>query len=63
MLAGGGQLDGVRILSSKTLAYMTENHLPEYVLASWPPVGMRVATGAAAADVDTPDCALESLGL
>ena len=60
MLAGGGQLDGVRILSSKTLAYMTENHLPEYVLAS---VGMWVATGAAAADVDTPDCALESLGL
>ena len=34
MLAGGGQLDGVRILSSKTLAYMTENHLPEYALAS-----------------------------
>ena len=29
MLAGGGQLDGVRILSSKTLAYMTQNHLPE----------------------------------
>lgn len=28
MLAGGGQLDGVRILSSKTLAYMTQNHLP-----------------------------------
>ncbi len=46
MLAGGGQLDGVRILSSKTLAYITENHLPEY-----------------AADVDMPDCVLESLGL
>ena len=39
MLAGGGQLDGVRILSSKTLAYMTENHLPEYV--PLPPIDMR----------------------
>jgi CubicO group peptidase (beta-lactamase class C family) len=29
MLSGGGQLDGVRILSSKTLAYMTQNHLPD----------------------------------
>ncbi len=28
MLAGRGELDGVRILSPKTLAYMTRNHLP-----------------------------------
>jgi hypothetical protein len=28
MLSGGGELDGVRILSSKTLAYVTHNHLP-----------------------------------
>jgi CubicO group peptidase (beta-lactamase class C family) len=28
MLAGGGQLDGVRLLSPRTLAFMTRNHLP-----------------------------------
>ena len=28
MLAGGGELDGVRLLSPRTLAYMTRNHLP-----------------------------------
>jgi CubicO group peptidase (beta-lactamase class C family) len=28
MLAGGGELDGVRILSPKTLEFMTMNHLP-----------------------------------
>ena len=28
MLLGGGQLDGVRILGPRTLAYMTSNHLP-----------------------------------
>jgi len=28
MLLGGGQLDGVRLLSPKTLALMTANHLP-----------------------------------
>ena len=27
-LLGGGELDGVRLLSSRTLAYMTRNHLP-----------------------------------
>ena len=29
MLAGGGEVDGVRILSRKTLALMTSNHLPD----------------------------------
>lgn len=29
MLLGGGRLDGVRILSRKTLELMTQNHLPE----------------------------------
>src|SRR5690606_24223636 len=29
MLANGGELDGVRILSPKTLEFMTMNHLPE----------------------------------
>ena len=28
MLLGGGELDGTRLLSPRTLAYMTENHLP-----------------------------------
>ena len=28
MLAGGGELDGVRILGSRTVAYMGRNHLP-----------------------------------
>jgi CubicO group peptidase (beta-lactamase class C family) len=28
MLVGGGALDGVRLLSPRTLAYMTKNHLP-----------------------------------
>lgn len=28
MLLGGGQLDGVRLLGSRTLAYMATNHLP-----------------------------------
>ncbi|MBA1147690.1 beta-lactamase family protein [Ectothiorhodospiraceae bacterium WFHF3C12] len=28
MLLGGGELDGVRLLSRKTVAYMTRNHLP-----------------------------------
>lgn len=28
MLLGGGQLDGVRVLSPRTLSYMTRNHLP-----------------------------------
>jgi CubicO group peptidase (beta-lactamase class C family) len=28
MLAAGGQLDGARVLSPRTLAYMTRNHLP-----------------------------------
>jgi CubicO group peptidase (beta-lactamase class C family) len=28
MLRGGGQLDGVRLLSSRTVAYMATNHLP-----------------------------------
>ncbi len=28
MLARGGELDGVRLLGSRTLAYMTRNHLP-----------------------------------
>ncbi len=28
MLARGGELDGVRLLSPRTLAYMTRNHLP-----------------------------------
>ena len=28
MLRGGGQVDGVRLLSPRTLAYMTRNHLP-----------------------------------
>jgi CubicO group peptidase (beta-lactamase class C family) len=28
MLLGGGQLDGVRLLGSRTVAYMTRNHLP-----------------------------------
>ncbi len=28
MLAGGGELDGTRILSPRTLRYMTRNHLP-----------------------------------
>jgi CubicO group peptidase (beta-lactamase class C family) len=28
MLLGGGQLDGVRLLSDRTLRYMTQNHLP-----------------------------------
>jgi len=28
MLLRGGELDGVRLLGSRTLAYMTENHLP-----------------------------------
>lgn len=28
MLVGGGELDGVRILGPRTLAYMTRNHLP-----------------------------------
>ena len=29
-LSGGGELDGVRVLSSKTLAYMTQNHLKDH---------------------------------
>ncbi|HJM88129.1 MAG TPA: serine hydrolase domain-containing protein [Dehalococcoidia bacterium] len=29
MLAAGGELDGTRILGSRTLAYMATNHLPE----------------------------------
>ena len=29
MLAGGGELNGVRILSPKTLEFMTMNHLPD----------------------------------
>ncbi len=29
MLLGEGQLDGVRLLGSRTLAYMTTNHLPD----------------------------------
>ena len=28
MLAGGGSLDGVRVLGSRTLRYATRNHLP-----------------------------------
>ena len=28
MLARGGELDGVRLLSPRTLAFMTRNHLP-----------------------------------
>jgi CubicO group peptidase (beta-lactamase class C family) len=28
MLRGGGQIDGVRLLSPRTVAYMTSNHLP-----------------------------------
>jgi len=28
MLAGGGELDGVRLLGTRTLRYMTANHLP-----------------------------------
>jgi CubicO group peptidase (beta-lactamase class C family) len=28
MLVGGGELDGVRLLGPRTLAYMTRNHLP-----------------------------------
>jgi len=28
MLAGGGEIDGVRILGTRTLRYMTRNHLP-----------------------------------
>ncbi len=28
MLLGGGELDGVRVVSSRTLEYMTRNHLP-----------------------------------
>lgn len=28
MLSGGGELDGVRLLGSRTLDYMTRNHLP-----------------------------------
>ncbi len=28
MLLGGGELDGARVLSPRTLAYMTRNHLP-----------------------------------
>jgi CubicO group peptidase (beta-lactamase class C family) len=28
MLANGGELDGVRLLSPRTLRYMTRNHLP-----------------------------------
>lgn len=30
MLANGGALDGVRVLSPKTVEWMTRNHLPEY---------------------------------
>ena len=29
MLLGGGQLDGVRLLSSRTVGYMARNHLPD----------------------------------
>jgi CubicO group peptidase (beta-lactamase class C family) len=29
MLLGGGELDGVRVLGPRTLAYMTRNHLPD----------------------------------
>ncbi|MCF7553056.1 serine hydrolase [Pseudonocardia sp. WMMC193] len=29
MLAGGGELDGVRLLGPRTLAYATRNHLPD----------------------------------
>ena len=28
MLLGGGELDGVRLLGTRTLRYMTRNHLP-----------------------------------
>jgi CubicO group peptidase (beta-lactamase class C family) len=28
MLAGGGELDGVRLLGPRTVSYMTRNHLP-----------------------------------
>ena len=36
LLLGGGELDGVRLLSSRTLAFMTRNHLPGGVdLASY----------------------------
>src|ERR1700691_2554090 len=31
MLLGGGELDGVRLISSRTLDFMTSNHLPEDV--------------------------------
>ncbi len=30
MLANGGSLDGIRVLSPKTVEWMTRNHLPEY---------------------------------
>ena len=29
MLANGGELDGVRLLSPRTVAYMASNHLPD----------------------------------
>jgi CubicO group peptidase (beta-lactamase class C family) len=31
MLLGGGELDGVRLLGPRTIAYMTRNHLPGHV--------------------------------
>jgi CubicO group peptidase (beta-lactamase class C family) len=31
MLLGGGELDGVRLLGPRTVAYMTRNHLPGHV--------------------------------
>lgn len=36
MFLNGGQLDGTRILSPKTVAFMTQNHLPAHILEQEP---------------------------
>ncbi len=36
MLQNGGELDGIRILSPKTIALMGSNHIPESISLPWP---------------------------
>ncbi|MFM1887216.1 MAG: Esterase EstB [Pseudomonadota bacterium] len=45
MLLNKGQLDGVRLLSPKTVQLMASNHLPPTALANGPAGGLRDGTG------------------
>jgi len=45
MLLNGGELDGVRLLSNKTIDWMTINHIGDLEMANWVPQGSRYGFG------------------